>query len=517
MPLPPTTETEPKPAPAAPPAPPVKPPEAPPAAPPADSTPPEPPPTPEELKREAKEMVDNFFSNPPRKKKTEEPVAIAPVADEPPPAEPPPGAPVEPPPAEPEPPAAPASAPVAPPPISEFAPAASRAIEAGDLDALVKTIVREQPKTPTLGIELKDSEKEDLAGFERLEKENPAMKGIAQKVVTFWQKETEFIENWEKENPGVAYNPDDHAAFYTKWSPNYDPDALEAAKRSNRADVETKIRNDERNKLRDEMRQEYELKDVSREAPVIAAQGVASIVGLVDADLIQEDPKAGVAQLVKKLEQDNPLLAEYAETQSEMLERELSELYKMAKLPTTYKPDAEPVRLNNGMLFSPVNSVLEMAQRLENQYASLPADKTLRNGRRFATHADYQAAIHRISSNKDLTKEQKQAGVQRLNGQYYTLEASDYWQALVTNRAALIKGKLDKAKPKTAAPAKPAPAPSTQTSAKPGDPAPAKAPPAKAPMKSVSSASSSDSVSQSGGQTTQGAITKEDVTRAFFT
>jgi len=87
-----------------------------------------------------------------------------------------------------------------------------------------------QPDTPAFELPPELKPMEDV--YSELEKINPQKyAGIARKQAEFMQKEVAYAEQWERENPGRQYDPDDpeHAGFYKRHQPDIDPRDLHRA------------------------------------------------------------------------------------------------------------------------------------------------------------------------------------------------------------------------------------------------------------------------------------------------
>lgn len=192
------------------------------------------------------------------------------------------------------------------------------------------------------------------------------------------EKESKYIEAWEKQNPDEEYNPEDaaHNSFYKKNFPDIPERDFEAAKTSlNDARIEAKIDS----KYRNEIEQLKREKAADKLTPVIhqrIGDVIESALGAIDETLvtIARDPEK-----LNALSESNPIAADVV----------------MAVHQAWSPVMASNIGIHQGVEpFDPKNAahkrLFDLAQDTEQKMSRLPVDKRMDDqGRMFSTRAQY--------------------------------------------------------------------------------------------------------------------------------
>lgn len=388
-------------------------------------------PTAEELAARAEEIMAGMFPDPrakppeenkPEPKPEEPPASPTPKADEKPPEKPA------------EPPAPKKDKPL-PPPIAEAvtpeqlkpppAPPAPKAPEADDLD---------------------DEEQELLAAFARMEKEGKAPAGLADRTKKFWDKETGYIAQWEREHPGERFDAQavEHAEFYEKNEPTYDEREMKRAKRAN-----IEARDDERveKKVAAKMEAEQFARAMREQEPKTRAAVHDAMKQMVAEagfeDLMKKD---GQLVLTKEIEAEidkaSPNARAILLEEAEVLSLQVAEIDKLGAFDGKYEINLNHAsKTKSGQYLLTHRMLTEFYAEIENELASMAPQEAMRDGKRFVTSQQLNSEIERIKQSQ-ATPEQKMAAFNRFSDHYYTLSLDDVKAALIAKHSNLAKAKI---------------------------------------------------------------------------
>lgn len=422
---------------------------------------------------------------------------IAPAAPAPAPAAPPV---VVPPPA---PPLAPAPAPAPAPTTEELITRTARATAIETARRVGSTM--EAPPAggaPVLDLNQEELSREDMRDYQillKMEEIYPETRGIADKVKEFALSRYAYQGNWQEQNPGKEYDPkaSEHEDFY-KGEPEIDEEQFQDAKVA--LMVEEGV---DRRMAPIEKERKLE-KTMAETRGVIAANVMARIqefVTAVDpamAALLLVDGKFSLAkELVAKVAEADPVFSAVMDERVKPLYDMISELEKVAVSDGAY------------VLMPQSNALHALISRhvrtFEENMLAQPADKQVRNGKQFMTHADFNARMATAGKNA-----KKQAELE----QFWTAECDDIEASIVSQFADGAKAEIEKidrlgrARFKITEPAAPKPGATLPTTAPVLEPQPTNIRPAP-PSLGAGNGSVDTNVPAPGSQKTKGQVAVE--------
>jgi spore coat protein CotF len=380
--------------------------------------------------------------------------------------------------------------------------------------------------------------KRDIAVLRQLEEKNPALKGVADKTLKFYQREASYIEAWEAKNPGMPFDAeaDEHQAFY-----NTMPQVSEEMLEQGRAEYErARLKAEVKAELRQEdapKEQEAQFKRKLQEvAPAANQQGNSAVIQLVQAVdptlakvLVVGDKAVLTEETIAALEKANPAAFEVLNEQAEKVRVMTTELHKLTNMQGAYMPNpAGAIKLvSTDETFYPHAELVNFATSLEGELASCPREKTTREGKLFIRQGELNQRVDSIQQAQNMRPDQKQAAFRDLNNRYWTLGEREIQRALVATYAEKSKIRLKRLGVISDQPAAGGEPSAGQPSPKQGEaqPKPGAAGGAKAPPKPASSgatkrppttASASDKINPDGKGAKVDGLTKENLISSMW-
>lgn len=318
------------------------------------------------------------------------------------------------------------------------------------------------PKQPKQDVpdELTDEDDETIAALARMEKDGKAPVGIVAKTKAFWDAEQKYIAKWTKDNPGHKYDLNDeaHATFYDDHEPAYDERELTKAKR---AILEETIEQRVTSKVSQKNEKENFERDLRDRKPYTARAVHESMVDMIaEAGFKDALTKDGKLVLNKETEDaidaESPHARDILLEEAEVLNIQVEEIDKLQAFPGKYQwqPNLSK-KTKNGTVLLPHQMIYEYGAELEGMLAAMPAEQSVRDGKRFVTNADFSSEVNRILESP-ASQEAKRSAMQHLDAHYYTIGPDDIKAALIVKHAHRAKAKIEKfggVKKKEAAPA----------------------------------------------------------------
>lgn len=245
------------------------------------------------------------------------------------------------------------------------------------VEAIQKQTKREESKVeevpkPTLS----KSDEKMVARLRKLEEINPNYKGSADNYLKFKEAERQYQSKWEAAHPDEEFDPSDdaHSKWYEKNEPSIDEDDFEEAKEALiREQAEKAAEERFRKELEPVKRKQAEESAIAKAA--LKIEKTLQTIGRNAAAAI--DPKLGELKDLSKIGEEDPIAAEIlTDTASRWMPiaQGASLLYS-----------GHPADQNNPVF----QAVGELVSTLETQISQLDEDMQVRNGKQFATIAEY--------------------------------------------------------------------------------------------------------------------------------
>ncbi len=338
-------------------------------------------------------------------------------------------------------------------------------------------------------VELTPKNREIIEAMTYLGNKDPRYATLAERTLEFIQKtEKEYIEKWQKDHPDEEYDPKDkqHDEFYDKHEPQFDEEALDAARKDMEKEaLLAQTRDETDRKLRAERAQTEEIERRKTEAGAVEAAATDAAIEMVKQIVPEADKYFTVDGKVvltdeawEKFAEDHPAMADDLRDEAEFLGRKMKELERLNRYQKTYPPDQANAlhRAIGQLLIASEDKILE-----------LPPAKQVHNRRTFITQAQYGEKYNAIVSNKKATPDQKRESLRQLAGSTWMLSQADMRQLLIdqhVKRSQKIVGKAQKIdeRYKKRSTTQPSPATDGKTETA---PASTPTPPAPAPVKRV--------------------------------
>lgn len=282
----------------------------------------------------------------------------------------------------------------APDPVEQ---AAAKAAER--IAAAIKPTEPTAPTPPQPETALTPRQERTLAIVREIQAGDPEYKDVplVNQVMSFWQKEADYIAQWQRENPGRRFNKneEEHSPFYAEAMPDYSDDAFEDArtrledKRIAQTEqaLQSKVAElEHQTKMREEMPRIQER--VHEDLSILAAEADPEIAKLV----VKDGKPHLTAEAVAKMKEVDPIAHKVLSIESTRLQAVVGEMELMHAFPGQHKFDAnKAVTLPNGEVIYPHREIDRFYTKLEDDLASRPSNSTLRAGKRFIRQADYLA------------------------------------------------------------------------------------------------------------------------------
>lgn len=238
------------------------------------------------------------------------------------------------------------------------------------------------PAAPAAEPDLPDEFKRDAAVFEEMARQDPRRYGkIKEDLAKYASAENKYIEKWEAEHPGEAFDgdADEHNEFYERIKPEYDDADFEAAKTTL---IENRAVERAKKEAREEFQKEYEAREQMREkAAQISPEVDREMIGLLGEMAKEVDPSGefkGWSE-IEALKQKNKLLYDVLEAVNNRI-KPLISINKRVFRGIDRFDSTQPAHEYIGKL------VEDYEERIQN----LPArDRYHDDGRMFATQKEY--------------------------------------------------------------------------------------------------------------------------------
>lgn len=351
--------------------------------------------------------------------------------------------------------------------------------------------------------------------------------GLQQKIADYWNLADARRRQWMRDNPGVAWNPDDDE--HKEWTESNEPKfSKREYDHAERAVTEERIERRAVARAREEVMREMEPqlrearveKELNRARPHIERkvnEATALVLSAVpDFEKAMDDGNGNYvlsAANEKAMQDVNPVLYAVADDEASRVLTVVTELTKMDRLGPSYFIDQnKSVQLPNGESIRPHAIIVDTLNELEQNVMAQPKKDQEFNGKSFITiseRADKLAAIQ----NSNLSNEAKQARIDALRAAHWSIGAKEIEQRVIArsrNKLTAISKKMPAAAVK----------PSSNGSSKSngthnGQPAPKPAS-ATAPSSGSDTVTSSDNVDTAAAVAARGRKTAETIDGLFF-
>lgn len=333
-----------------------------------------------------------------------------------------------------------------------------------------------EPEAPAAE-DLDDDDQETIDALARMERDGKAPKGIVDRTKKFWAAEAEYITKWQAEHPGEQFdlNSSEHSDFYEKHEPAYDEREFKKAQKLN---LKEGIKREVAEEVKKETAAEEHQRKLREQAPRTAAAAHDAMKQMVaDAGFKDEMTKDGALVLDKdvetKIDKASPHARAILIEEAELLTAQVAEIDKIKAFGDKYelKPDFS-VKTKSGAHVLVHRMLTDFAETLEGEMAKLPPESTMREGRRFVTNDQFAEQLDGIMKSPG-TNTAKQAAIDKLVSNYYTLGWDDIQAALIAKHSGRARTRIDqlggfpgrKGKPDAAQTAQPAKTEERQESA----------------------------------------------------
>lgn len=313
----------------------------------------------------------------------------------------------------------------------------------------------EKPKDPLDGFT--GTDRTQLERLEWLSKNSDAYKGrdLVAETKKFWDAEQIYIEQWEKENRGQKFNPndEDHQVFYARNEPDIPVDDLTHAAIEMRVSAAEKRIQEKAQKETDKRLGDIEAQEAFRQAePEIRASVYQSVTEMVtravpEFEQFLDKDKDGnsfiSSETIKKMEDEDPAALEVINHEAEQLQVCVRELDSLLLLGNYMKLDpGKKVRVGKGTVndvaIYPHAEILEQGDALEEFITSKPREDQVYEGKRFLSRKDYDIKLREIDAQK-VSKQEKMSQLDRFTDRYWTVGVDEIRTALIAKYAGKVK------------------------------------------------------------------------------
>lgn len=324
-----------------------------------------------------------------------------------------------------------------------------------DLDPPARAAAPEPVAQPAaaMSTDMNEDEKELLAVFEKMAEMKPAVYGqLPAQFKDRISRESQYITNWMEQNPGQRYNAkdQDHAEFYSSIELDYrDFDYHKAIAKMNTPDVDSRVQKLEREL--ESKRESQELDDRIRRAEPVARREAANaafdMMEHVDPELgkLMDDGNGGrhvTTEIRAKMEEDNPVAVA-------VVNEEVGELMLMVEELERFKAGGGRYKLRDSYgvtmgrkTFYPHREILDFMTRYEESLLNKPPEETMREGRRLVSSPRLAKEIE--TRTKGMSRDDADREIRRLDKHFYSLGLDDFKSALISERSALAKERVDR-------------------------------------------------------------------------
>lgn len=366
--------------------------------------------------------------------------------------------------------------------------------------------------------------KRDLEVYRHIESADPAYQGIAAALLDFYRQEGEYIAKWEAAHPNEQFDPDadEHAGFYGKM-PEVDDTVLEAAREAlMRNKIKAEVKTEVEKEILPQVQAQKLEQQMREAAPAIVAVANEAVVAMIEtaapelAKVLPADKRVN-EEVVTKMEASDPVAFEIVNEEAEHLRVLTTELERLTRFGDAYpeRPTATVKLASSGHVIMPHQELQEFAVALEAEFAQMPKEESVRDGKRFMRQADLYARIERIRKS-DLPADQKSAAERDLLNGVWTLGTSEIRAGLTAVRAQRASQRIAKVEELAQKRLKGRAAPAGEAPPKTEEPKPEDAAAPAVNGAPPVTASSSDRTKTTDGSPTKGVLTKEQIDKAMW-
>jgi hypothetical protein len=297
-----------------------------------------------------------------------------------------------------------------------------------------------QPSPAPAKFEMTPDDKNDNDVLTFMEKKGQVAKGTTAKHAAFVQALAEYRAKWEKAHEGQEFDADadEHNDFYAKNQPEFDAVKFEEAAKE--WDFEKRYQARARD---DKSAQDEQIKTIQRDRRVekimpaiITAQANAIADMIKDADpdafKLVSDANGGLdlnqGTLAKLMQYNRPLALRIVES-AKNLDAAIEELRKfsdteMQKLDYRFNPAGNQVH----------SYIAEIAHNSERLMLSAPAEKQIRDGKKFISGRDWNAKMNETHNDPEKRRDFK--------SKFWTFTPDDLEQLVIASEKGSVKGKV---------------------------------------------------------------------------
>lgn len=295
-----------------------------------------------------------------------------------------------------------------------------------------KTMAEPEPP-PVAG--LSKHQELQIRDLQELESINPKYRNIVQDTLAFWKMEQAYASDWKKNNPSEDYDPEDerHLKFYDKHQPGFDEYDLEEAKQSRMERVA-----EERAVARMSTQQSHEAvaREMKDSVPRIREQARRSMfemIGMAAPEVLEaltKDKDGKIAQDEYEMELD------ILDRHGEEMEAVLFEMQYLLEFSGHYQPDNTlQRRLPSKRVIYPHAILKEFGKDLQEELARKPAEKTMRDGKKFMPTWEFYKRVDSITKSPRMEEHQKDSALRDLEQKYWILQKDDVKKAYIADKA----------------------------------------------------------------------------------
>lgn len=295
-----------------------------------------------------------------------------------------------------------------------------------------KTMAEPEP-APVAG--LNKHQELQIRDLQELETINPKYRNIVQDTLAFWKMEQAYAAEWKKNNPNEDYDPEDerHAKFYDKHQPGFDEFDLEEAKQSRiqRVAEERAVA-----RMSTQQSQETVAREMKESVPRIrnqARRSMFEMIGMAAPEVLEaltKDKDGKIAQDEYEMELD--ILNRHGEE----MEAVLFEMQYLLEFSGHYRPDDTlQRRLPSKRVIYPHAILKQFGNDLQEELARKPADKTMRDGKKFMPTWEFYKRVDSITKSPRMEEHQKDAALRDLEQKYWILQQDDVKKAYIADKA----------------------------------------------------------------------------------
>lgn len=320
------------------------------------------------------------------------------------------------------------------------------------LEGTQKVQPAQEPKQDDFESTLPLEYRRDLEVLRRMEQDNPTAKGVVDRTLAFYKKEDNYIDQWEKDNPGKEFNAEDpeHEEFYAQ-TPKFDNYAFDRAKETLIEERAVRRAEEKQTERETKFRAELAIRDAEPEIRKAGGEAVyamlnqvhntipdalKSLVEKVTVDGKEVERLVLTKETTEKLLQEDEFLFDLLNENSEKVRVLVEEVQKLVRFGKHYPEDFNKVVeiKSSGEKIYPHQFLHQHAISLEQELAKMPVDETLKDGKKFITQDGYRSRLEKIRTS-NLTPNQKESALKDLDGRYWVLTGRDVERSIIAEFA----------------------------------------------------------------------------------